>query len=165
MIHRPHGALCRCGRHGCIEAYAGNYAILRASEGHDDQSEPDADVDHETMLRLAGEARQQDGPARSAFTRAGEALGYGLGSLFALIDPAPVAVVGPGTLAFDIMESSIREAIGQTAGGQHDAVISFDLETDEMPLILEGCARKALEAVDNELFAPGYMNAMQEAAS
>ncbi|MHB2267808.1 ROK family transcriptional regulator [Aliihoeflea sp. PC F10.4] len=164
MVYKPHGALCRCGRHGCVEAYAGNYAILRASKGQEDECEPDADVDRETMLQLAGEARQKDGPAREAFMRAGEALGYGLGSLFALIDPAPVAVVGPGTHAFDIMEPAIREAIAQTAGGQHDAVISFDLEADEMPLIREGCARKALEAVDNELFAPGYVNAMQETA-
>jgi predicted NBD/HSP70 family sugar kinase len=164
MIHKPHGALCRCGRHGCIEAYAGNYAILRASQGESDQAEPDADVDPETMLRLAGDARRQDGAARAAFKRAGEALGYGLGSLFALIDPAPVAVVGPGTHAFDIMEPAIREAIAQTAGGQHDAVISFDLETDEVPLIREGCARKALEAIDNELFAPGYIAAMRQAA-
>ncbi len=29
MIHRPDGALCRCGRRGCVEAYAGNYAIWR----------------------------------------------------------------------------------------------------------------------------------------
>ncbi|TIX95076.1 MAG: ROK family protein, partial [Mesorhizobium sp.] len=29
MIHRPGGALCRCGRRGCVEAYAGNYAIWR----------------------------------------------------------------------------------------------------------------------------------------
>lgn len=164
MIHRPGGALCRCGRHGCIEAYAGNYAIQREAAGRSDQAEPDADVDPETMLRLAGDARAGDGPARAAFIRAGEAIGYGLGSLFALIDPAPVAIVGPGTLAFDVMEPSIREAIAQTAGGQHDAVISFDLEADEMPLILEGCARRALEAVDNELFAPGYIATMQAGA-
>ena len=33
MIHRPGGALCRCGRRGCIEAYAGNYAIWRNAQG------------------------------------------------------------------------------------------------------------------------------------
>ena len=161
MVHRPGGALCRCGRRGCIEAYAGNYAILREAAGRSDQTAADADVDPQTMLELANDARAGEGPARDAFRRAGEAIGYGLGSLFALIDPAPVAIVGPGTLAFDMMEPSIRDAIAQTAGGQHDAAISFDLETDEMPLILEGSARRALEAVDNELFAPGYIATMQ----
>ena len=33
-----------------------------------------------------------DEAAREAYRRAGEALGFGLGSLFALIDPAPVGV-------------------------------------------------------------------------
>src|SRR5690606_10717146 len=28
MLHVPNGALCRCGSCGCIEAYAGFYAIL-----------------------------------------------------------------------------------------------------------------------------------------
>ena len=33
MNHIPHGALCRCGRAGCLEAYASDYGILRHAEG------------------------------------------------------------------------------------------------------------------------------------
>ena len=33
--HRPDGALCRCGRRGCVEAYAGNYAIWRNATRHE----------------------------------------------------------------------------------------------------------------------------------
>jgi len=155
MIHQPHGALCRCGRHGCIEAYAGNYAVVRAASGGSGDDAPAADIGEAEMEALADRARAAAGPERDAFHKAGEAIGYGLGSLFALFDPAPVAIVGPGAVAFDIMEAPIREAIAQTAGGQHSGAISFATETDEMPLIREGCAMTALDFVDGEIAAPG----------
>ena len=155
MIHRPDGALCRCGRRGCVEAYAGNYAIWRNAHLQGENEEPLADISDADMLALASQARAGEGPERRAFAMAGEAIGFGLGSLFALIDPAPVAFVGVGATAFDIMEPHILEAIGKTAGGQHSSAISFDTEPDEMPLIRTGCAMRALAFVDQEIFAPG----------
>ena len=155
MIHRPGGALCRCGRRGCIEAYAGNYAIWRSAEGMPEDSQPVADIGDADIAALADRARRGDGPEREAFRKAGEALGFGLGSLFALIDPAPVAMVGHGALAFDLLEPSIRQAIALTAGGQHSKAISFDTEPNEMPLIREGCAVRALTFLDLQIFAPG----------
>lgn len=155
MIHQPNGALCRCGRRGCVEAYAGNYAIWRNARQHCEDDVPAADISDADMLELAARARENDGPERQAFNKAGEAIGFGLGSLFALIDPAPVAMVGHGALAFDLIEPSMREAIAKTAGGQHSKAISFDTEPDEMPLIREGCAMRALTFVDQEILAPG----------
>lgn len=155
MNHVPDGALCRCGRRGCIEAYAGNYAIYRHARGESEQALPAADIDDATMLAMAAAARSHDGREREAFQKAGEAIGFGLGSLFALFDPAPVAIVGLGTSAFDVFEPTMRDAIARTAGGQHNAAISFDLEPDETPLIREGAARQALNFVDQEIFAPG----------
>ncbi|MER8442646.1 ROK family protein [Mesorhizobium sp. M1066] len=155
MIHRPNGALCRCGRRGCVEAYAGNYAIWRNARQMGENAEPVADVSDADMRALAAAAREGDGPEREAYRKAGEALGYGLGSLFALIDPAPVAMVGVSAAAFDLIEPALREAIAQTAGGQHSKSISFDTEPNELPLIREGCAMRALIFVDQEIFAPG----------
>lgn len=154
MIHRPGGALCRCGRRGCVEAYAGSYAVVRAASGGGENDAPPADIPEAEIEALAERARGAAGPERAAFMRAGEAIGYGLGSLFALFDPAPVAVVGPGALAFDMLEQPIREAIAQTAGGQHSGAISFATEPDEMPLIREGSAMTALTALDEEISAP-----------
>ncbi|MET3519310.1 ROK family protein [Mesorhizobium abyssinicae] len=154
MIHRPGGALCRCGRRGCVEAYAGNYAIWRNAKQMGEDAEP-VDVSDADMRSLAARARAGDGPERQAYRKAGEALGYGLGSLFALIDPAPVAMVGVSAAAFDLIEPALREAIAQTAGGQHSKSISFDTEPNELPLIREGCAMRALTFVDQEIFAPG----------
>ncbi|MEI9408684.1 ROK family protein [Mesorhizobium salmacidum] len=157
MIHRPGGALCRCGRRGCVEAYAGNYAIWRNARQLGEDAEPVADVSDAQMRTLAATAREKDGPEREAYRKAGEALGYGLGSLFALIDPAPVAMVGVSAAAFDLIEPALREAIAQTAGGQHSESISFDTEPNELPLIREGCAMRALTFVDQEIFAPGVL--------
>ncbi|MDH6234177.1 putative NBD/HSP70 family sugar kinase [Mesorhizobium soli] len=155
MIHRPDGALCRCGRRGCVEAYAGNYAIWRNAGLRSEDEAPLADISDEEIRDLADRARASDGPEREAFRVAGEAIGFGLGSLFALIDPAPVAVVGIGAAAFDLIEPPLRVAIDRTAGGQHNKAISFDTEPNERPLIREGCTMRALTFVDEELFAAG----------
>ena len=155
MVHRPDGALCRCGRQGCIEAYAGSYAIWRNASGHDEQEEPRGDIDEAEMRALAEAARRHDGPERRAFRIAGEALGFGLGSLFALIDPAPVALVGLNTAAFDLIEPALRAAIAKTAGGRHSGSISFSIEPDQTALLREGCAMRALTHIDQRIFAAG----------
>ena len=162
MNHVPDGALCRCGRRGCVEAYAGNYAIARHARGLGDDVPPPSDVSDQEMLALAAAARAADGPEREAFRRAGEAIGFGLGSLFALIDPAPVALIGQGALGFDLIEGPMRAAIAKTAGGQHHAIPSFETEPNEMPLIRAGCALKALTQVDREIFAGGPLPAREE---
>ena len=155
MIHRPDGALCRCGRRGCIEAYAGNYAIWRNARVGDENAEPLADLSDDDIRAVADAARDHDGPEREAFRKAGEAIGFGLGSMFALFDPAPLAFVGVGATAFDIMEPHVRAAIAKTAGGLHSKAISFDTEPNEVPLKREGAMMRALLAVDQEIFAAG----------
>lgn len=155
LNHIPDGALCRCGRRGCVEAYAGNYAIWRQARGLPDDELPAADVSDAQIRALADVARGSDGPEREAFRRAGEAIGFGLGSLFALIDPAPVALIGHGALAFDLIEGPMLEAIVKTAGGQHHALPEFEVVPNEMPLIRDGCIVRALTFVDQQIFAVG----------
>lgn len=155
MNHIPGGALCRCGRRGCIEAYAGNYAIWRNARQGSDGDTPAADISDADMLALAAAARTRDGAEREAFRKAGEAIGFGLGSLFAIIDPAPVAIVGQGALAFDLIEGPMLDALAKTAGGQHHAIPTFETDPNEMPLIRAGCALRALTFVDREIFASG----------
>lgn len=155
MIHHPGGALCRCGRHGCVEAYAGDYAIWRNAQQKSEFSTPEDGVSNADMQALAARARVAEGPEREAYRKAGTAIGYGIGSLFALIDPAPIAFVGGGTAAFDLLEPNIRAAIAETAGGQHSNAISFDTVEEELPLILLGCSMRALTFVDQEIFAGG----------
>lgn len=152
MTHRPGGALCRCGARGCIEAYAGNYAVWRhATTGGDDEL-PTAQLDEAALRRVAGAARMGDGMAREAYRRAGEALGYGLGSVFSLIDCVPVTLVGAGATAMDLLEPPLRAALARTAGGRDVELIHHETAPDEFPLIRQGCAATALAFVDNEVF-------------
>ncbi|MCO5064773.1 MAG: ROK family protein [Rhizobiaceae bacterium] len=153
MNHRPGGALCRCGRNGCIEAYAGNYAIWRRAHGLPEDTPPVADVDDAEMEAIAERARRADGPERQAFAQAGEAIGYGLGSLFALIDPAPVAFIGWGARHFDLLEPSMKQALAQTAGGQHNTAPTYETIAQEVPIIEKGCAMLALTWIDREVYA------------
>lgn len=153
LIYRPGGALCRCGLHGCVEAYAGNYAIWRSAHGLDENAMPPTSISDDDIRALAERARVSEGPEREAFRRAGSAIGYGLGNLFTLIDPAPIAFIGVGASAFDLMQASIREAVGRTAGGLHADAISFDIETDEMEMTRQGLTMQALAHIDNEIFA------------
>ena len=62
MIHRPGGALCRCGRRGCVEAYAGNYAIWRNARQLSEDTEPVADVSDDAD---AGTRRHRAGKRRA----------------------------------------------------------------------------------------------------
>jgi hypothetical protein len=64
-------------------------------------------------------------------------------------------MVGVSAAAFDLIEPALREAIAQTAGGQHSKSISFDTEPNALPLIREGCAMRALTFLDQEVFAAG----------
>ena len=154
IVHVPGGALCRCGQQGCLEAYVGSYAIWRHAHGHAEASPP-RDVTDAEIYALAQAARSHPGPEREAFRRAGEALGYGLGSLFALIDPAPVALVGPQASAFDLLEKAMHKALSRTAGGQHHGTLSVEAIPDELPLIRQGCAMRALTFIDQQVFASG----------
>jgi predicted NBD/HSP70 family sugar kinase len=154
MIHDPDGALCRCGRRGCVEAYAGDYAIWRAAHGQNPLTPPVDDLDPDTMRQLADRARQNDGPEREAYRAAGRAIGSALRSMFALFDPFPVAFVGTGAAAFDLLEGPIREAIGESAIGMASSQVAMFSFPDEFPLVRDGAAISALDILDNHVFAP-----------
>ena len=155
MVHEPDGALCRCGRRGCIEAYAGDYAILRAAEGQPSDSPPKSGISGVDIAKLADKARAGSPAERAAFEAAGRAIGYGLASLFVLIDPVPVAFIGSGSDAFDLMEPAVRRAIGRTIVGEAAASIEMECYPSEHPLIRQGCLVTGLGHLDRQLFAAG----------
>jgi len=148
MCHEFGGALCRCGRRGCVEAYAGEYAVLRAASGRPPQSLPGNYVNHDVMEKLADTARQSDGPERAAFARAGLAIGTALRNLFALIDPVPVAFVSFARNHFDLLEPTLREALGRRGVGLSHADIAIDWYDDAAQLFAEGLQSSALQRVD-----------------
>ncbi len=160
VVYMPDGALCRCGRHGCLEAYASDYGIWRKAHGVDENSAPVAMIPESDFYALAHEARTADGVARQAFQQAGKALGFALRSIFSLIDPVPLAFVGPGVHAFDLIEDELRQTIsgdladgrqvGPRNGLQSPKDLTIRCYPSEQPLILQGCAITSLLRVDAE---------------
>lgn len=161
VVHNPEGALCRCGRRGCLEAYASDYGIWRVAHHLDENAPPVAMINAADFEALAEKARAVAGIERDAFQQAGKALGYALRSMFALIDPIPIAFVGPGVHAFDLIEDNLRTvtsggpetgaATGPYSGLNSPEDLSFHCYPDEHPLILQGCAVTSLKQVDRLL--------------
>jgi predicted NBD/HSP70 family sugar kinase len=147
----PNGAKCRCGARGCIEAYAGDYAIWRAATGKSPDTLPEVDLTTVDMHQLAAKARAGDGPERNAYKQAAAAIGHGIASVFALTDPVPLAFCGSGTAAFDIMRPDIEAIIKASNVGAYDNLFEVDLYDSETPLIRQGSIMTALLNVDDEI--------------
>lgn len=154
MNHIPRGALCRCGRAGCIEAYAADYGILRQAEGSANTVAPaPCAVEPEVMQALEDAARAGDARALNAFHQAGEAIGFGLARMIALLNPDRIVISGPGIRAFDLVEPSLRNAIDEAvvpALRQHITIETLPMNQD---MIMAGTLDKLLHDLDREVFA------------
>lgn len=148
ICYKPDGALCRCGRRGCIEAYAGQHSILRAAMGADTgrmlAEEPQAGA----MEALAATARLKDGPERAAFNEAGRAIGTGLSNLFSMFDPIPLVFTGPGVQFLDLMKESITRALDNPSYGLPVTISVVDEEPDHVALTKVGNLMSALTFLD-----------------
>ncbi|WP_420395906.1 ROK family transcriptional regulator [Nioella sp.] len=93
------GALCRCGQRGCLEAYVGDYALLReANIRGSAQPEDDLSV-------LYSRAKAGDAMARSIFDRAGRMFAMGLANVINIFDPSLVILSGE-QMTFDFLYGS-----------------------------------------------------------
>jgi predicted NBD/HSP70 family sugar kinase len=157
MCYRPDGALCRCGRRGCIEAYAGGYGIWRAAHGEDPDRVTEDDPTDAAMAELAERARAKDGPERRAFHEAGKAIGTGLSNLFTIFDPIPLVLTGPGVSTLDLMMDSISVAMTRPCFGLPVTVSVIDSDLDYRALIREGGLMRGLVHLDETMPALGEM--------
>ena len=156
MNHIPYGAICRCGRSGCLEAYASDYGILRSAENLPDETlPPSSAVNPAVMAALEAAARRGDTKAVAAYQKAGRAIGFGLARLIALLNPDGIVLAGPGTRALDLIEPALRAAIDD---GVVDA-LRRDVKIETVPIdkdmIITGTIGAALRHLDSEIFAFG----------
>jgi predicted NBD/HSP70 family sugar kinase len=156
MNHVPGGPLCRCGRRGCIEAYAADYAIERAAEGDPMTGLPKVSpVSPDTMGRIERAALAGDFKATRAFQMAGEALGYGIARLIAVLSPEHIMLAGPGTRAMALIEPSLRRAMDD---GVVDA-LRRNADLDVVPLatdmIIQGTIDESLRHLERDILAAG----------
>lgn len=144
------GALCRCGKTGCIEAYAANYGILRSAKGQSLDEAPAKIVTDEQMQALIDAAANQDEHAIRAFETAGKAIGAGLTTIFTLLDPIPVALVGHNTDAVDLMRKEIRTALKSVGREPKDYSALLHCYHDDVQLLKQGLIHEAMSIIDRD---------------
>lgn len=158
MNHLPGGPLCRCGRRGCVEAYVADYSILRWASGNADSLPPSfSGIPEEEMRSLETAARRGEQQAMGAYAKAGEALGYGLARMMALLSPARIVLAGPGTRAIDLIEPSLRRAIDDGLVDELRRDVAIDVVPIHTDMIIKGTIEGALRQLDREVFAYGGM--------
>ena len=112
MVVDPAGPLCRCGKKGCIEAYAGNNSIIRdavaAAKNGEWEGQDPTTVTFDAIIR----ALNEDHPVMlELFRRAGSILGLGVTHLINLLNPQQIIITGKGVQAETAMFDSMYEAI------------------------------------------------------
>ena len=105
------GRACRCGSHGCLEAYVGATAILDAYLAHPAGKPFLQDGTEAKMAELAARATTGDEAATATVRRVAEYLGIGIGNLINMINPDQVILAGwVGQQLGPLLMPAIREA-------------------------------------------------------
>jgi predicted NBD/HSP70 family sugar kinase len=111
------GPRCSCGSNGCWEAYVSNPATLGRYFGRPLEAAGPVRVEqkHFTIEDLIARARGNDAKAVTALQATARYLGLGLSSVINALDPARVYVGGEITLAWDLIETTVRAALAERA--------------------------------------------------
>ncbi|MEC3975268.1 ROK family transcriptional regulator [Amycolatopsis sp. H20-H5] len=149
------GLACRCGSRGCLEAYTGSDAIVRAYHRLPG-AEPILATGSEAMLAELVERAGSPGPAAAALDRAAEYLGIGIANLVNLLGPDRVVLAGwAGAMLGPAILPAVRDAVGRHA-------LSYLSEQTEVVLGALGTEAVALGAATlpiAELLASGGRSA------
>lgn len=103
--HRLQGPLCECGRHGCLQAFYSENAIVerwRREKGLDAASDRFA----MTAAAFAGDA-----VAREILREAGEGIGQHLGTMVDIVDPEIIIVGGEAVTFGNFLFEPMRRAL------------------------------------------------------
>ncbi|MEU5890176.1 ROK family transcriptional regulator [Streptomyces sp. NPDC047461] len=106
----PNGPLCHCGNRGCVEAIAGEAAIVR-------EIQEITGVELADAAEALALARRGVSGAREVYARAGEAIGRGIATVANLLGPERVIISGEGLAAYDLFAEQIRDAFVAAAFG------------------------------------------------
>jgi predicted NBD/HSP70 family sugar kinase len=112
------GPRCMCGMTGCWEAYISNLATLSRYFGRNlSKLSPKSlrDIAHDsfTVLDLVKRARGGDGKAMVAIQSTARFLGLGLATVVNVVNPDCIYLAGEVTTAWDLIEDTVREALGE----------------------------------------------------
>lgn len=138
------GALCRCGRRGCLEAYLADYALVREASTAMNIAHAGTNVT-ETLDTLFARAKAGDAPARAIFSRAGRYLAMGLANVVTLFDPAVILLSGE-RLRFDYLYADeVLAEVGRLTYEQGRAPTPIEIYAWGDFIWAQGAAALALE--------------------
>ncbi len=149
--YQPDGALCACGRRGCIEAYASDYALYRAAADH--LNLPSGDSAHpseQQMQALTQLAMNGDPAAQRIYAEAGRALGIGIANILALFNPDLVLITGSGVRGFDAMQATMHSAIDEALVAELRGTTRIESCAWDRDMTCMGGIAMALNATDGE---------------
>jgi predicted NBD/HSP70 family sugar kinase len=109
------GPRCSCGNNGCWEAYVSNRATLARYFGRaiESAAEPPAEQRDFTVEDLIARVRAGDAKASAAVQATARYLGLGLANVINVLDPPRVFIGGEITAAWDLIEGTVRAALGE----------------------------------------------------
>jgi glucokinase len=120
MVLDMEGPPCTCGNRGCLEAYAGEVALVRRAREQATDTAPEHDplrelvreegrqLRTEALFRLA---RQGDRSTSDIFQEAGRRLGQAVANVVNILDPARVIIGGGVSQAGDLILDPCRQVV------------------------------------------------------
>ena len=107
------------------------------------------------MLALEAAARRGEARASEAYAKAGEALGFGLARIIAILSPTRIVLTGPGTRAMELIAPHLHRAIEEGVVDELRRNVEIDVVPIDTDMIIKGTIDRALRQVDREFFAQG----------
>lgn len=152
---RPQGRPCACGGRGCLEQYAGEEAVLRASGIDPARARAEHPGPGGRIAMLAARAADGDARVRAALREAGGALGVALAGAVNILDPEAVVLAGAlAGLAPWVVPAVERELGRRVADPARTVRLTVSALGAEGPLL-----GAALSEVDAVMEAPGAVAA------
>lgn len=111
-VIEPDGALCRCGKKGCYEAYISNFGILNAAKNLAVDGAWNCDSREQlTYEEVLKQALSGNRVLRNVFGLAGKYLGQALSGLMQIFNPSKIIITGNGIRAGEMMFNTMHNII------------------------------------------------------
>lgn len=106
IVVDPNGPLCDCGKHGCLESFLSDRALLTTARRQ--VSEDVRDIDD-----LVSRASEGNAAARSVLASAGTLLGRQVANLVNILDPKLIILSGEGVRMGDAFFKPLLDSVAQ----------------------------------------------------
>ncbi|MEA4813097.1 MAG: ROK family transcriptional regulator [Anaerolineaceae bacterium] len=146
IVVQENGALCSCGKRGCLEAYIGDSGLVKMAQSkYAEAGKPKPDLSIDALTQLAFEG---DSIALEVMKTEASYLGQTLANLLNILDPALIVLGGEGLRAGELLLREVKKMIAAhviNAVGEDFNIISENWGDDAW-------ARGAASLVLKEIF-------------